>query len=83
MIVTKNDILFWIGIVTGIWFAWTGTVWTYWAALIIAYPAGLASLLIWTKTKSEKKRRTKYIPIILAVGLIVSLSSLTYLLIFD
>jgi hypothetical protein len=83
MTVTRNDILFWAGIVTAIWFAWTGIVWTYWAALIIAYPAGLASLFIWMRIKSEKKRRTKYIPIILAIGLILSLSSLTYLLIFD
>jgi hypothetical protein len=68
---------------TAIWFAWTGIVWTYWAALVIAYPAGLASFFIWMKIKSEKKRRTKYIPIILAIGLILSLCSLTYLLIFD
>jgi hypothetical protein len=83
MTITRNDILFWIGILTAVWFAWTGMAWTYWAALIIAYPAGLVSLLIWMKIKPENKRRTKYIPVILIIGLILSLSSLVYLLIFD
>jgi hypothetical protein len=83
MTITKNDILFWTGILLALWFGLTGIAWTYWAALIIAYPAGLASFLIWRSIKSEKKRRTKIIPIILMVGLIVSLSTLTYFLIFD
>jgi O-antigen/teichoic acid export membrane protein len=83
MIVRKNDILFFIGITTAIWFAWTGMVWTYAAALIIAYPVGLISLFIWTKIRNENRPRTKYIPIILLIGLTLSLSTLVYFLIFD
>jgi hypothetical protein len=79
----KNDILFWLGIVTAIWFAWTGMVWTYWAALVIAYPVGFVSLFIWIRIKNENKPRTKIIPIVLVIGLILSLLALTYLLIFD
>jgi len=83
MTIKKEDLLFWLGILTAIWFAWTGMVWTYWAVLIIAYPIGAVSFLIWTKIKSENKPRTKYILIILGIGLILSISTLIYLLIFD
>ena len=71
MTIKAGDILFWLGILTAIWFAWTGMVWIYWAALIIAYPVGIVSFLIWTKIRSENKKRTKYIPIILVVGLVL------------
>ena len=83
MTIKPGDILFWFGILTAIWFAWAGMVWTYWAALIVAYPVGLVSFLIWINIRSENEKRTKYIAIILVVGLILSISSLTYLLIFD
>ena len=83
MTVSKKDILFWIGIITAIWFAWTGMVWTYNAALIIAYPIGLTSFLIWRNIKKENKARNKFIPRILVTGLTLSLLTLTYLLLFD
>lgn len=83
MTIKKNDFLFWLGILTAIWFAWTGMVWTYWAALIIAYPVGVISFFIWTRARSENKTRTKYIPVLLGIGLILSISALIYLLIFD
>ena len=83
MTVSKNDILFWTGIITAIWFAWTGMVWTYNAALIIAYPIGLTSFFIWRNIKTNNKARNKFIPIILVIGLTLSLLTLTYLLIFD
>jgi nicotinamide riboside transporter PnuC len=65
MMVKKNDILFWLGIITAIWFAVTGMVWTYWAALVVAYPAGIVSLFAWTRIKNENKCRTKFIPLVL------------------
>ena len=83
MTIKKNDILFWLGIITAIWFALAGMAWTYCAALIIGYPFGLTSLFIWTRIKTENRPGTKYIPITLLVGLGLSLSTLIYLLIFD
>ena len=83
MTAKNNNILFWIGLITAIWFAFTGFVWAYWIALVFAYPFGLISLLIWMRIKAENKTRTKYIPIILTVGLTLSIISLVYLLIFD
>lgn len=76
MKVNKTDILFWIGIITAIWFALTGMLWTYFACLIIAYPFGLTSFLIWQRIKSDGKTRNKYIPGILVVGLTLSVSVL-------
>jgi nicotinamide riboside transporter PnuC len=83
MEIKKNDILFWIGIITSLWFAWTGMVWTYYACLVVAYPVGLVSFLIWQKIKTDNKPRNRFIPRILSVGLILSISVLIYLLIFD
>ncbi|MFT3680843.1 MAG: hypothetical protein QM791_11260 [Ferruginibacter sp.] len=83
MTVKKNDILFWTGIVTAVWFAWTGMVWTYWAALVIAYPVGLVSFFTWRKIKNDNRPRNKFIPGILVTGLILSVTVLIYLLIFD
>lgn len=75
--------LFWIGLITAIWFAWTGMIWTYWAALIIAYPIGIVSFILWRMIKDENRRRTKFIPIILSIGLMLSLGVLICLLIWD
>lgn len=83
MTITKNDILFYFGLLCAIWFAWLGMVWVYSAALFIAYPVGIVSFFIWRTIKNENKKRTKAIPIILAIGLVLSLSVLIYLLIWD
>ncbi|MBX7226342.1 MAG: hypothetical protein K1X55_09950 [Chitinophagales bacterium] len=79
----NNNILFWTGIITAIWFAWTGMVWTYCACLLVAYPFGLTSFFIWRRIKTDNNPRNKFIPRILIVGLTLSISVLIYLLIFD
>ena len=79
----RNTILFILGLLCALWFAWTGMVWVYWAALFIAYPIGLLGLACWFVIRAENKKRTKFIPIVLSTGLLLSLSVLTYLLIFD
>lgn len=83
MKLNKNDILFYISLLFAVWFAWTGMVWTYNAALFISYPIGIISFVLWTIIKNENRKRTKYIPIILTIGLTLSLSVLVYLLIWD
>ncbi|RZJ31135.1 MAG: hypothetical protein EOO48_02950 [Flavobacterium sp.] len=75
--------MFWTAIATAVWFAWTGMVWTYCACLIIGYPFGLISYLLWKKIKADNNPRNRFIPKILIIGLILSISVLTYLLIFD
>lgn len=79
----KNDILFYISLLFAVWFAWTGMVWTYNAALFISYPIGIISFILWRIIKNENRKRTKFIPIILTIGLTLSLSVLLYLLIWD
>ncbi len=83
MQITKNDFLFYTALITAIWFAFTGIVWVYWGALFIAYPFGIISLIIWRKfLLNENKKRTKLIPAILLLGLVLSLSVLLCLLIW-
>jgi nicotinamide riboside transporter PnuC len=82
MAVRKKNILFWIGIITAIWFACTGMIWPYWACLFIGYPIGLISYFIWRTIKKNNEPRNKFIPRILILGLILSISVLIYLLIF-
>ena len=79
----RNTIIFIFGLLCALWFAWIGMIWVYWAALVIAYPVGLISLACWFLIRHENKKRTRFIPIVLAIGLVLSLSVLIYLLIFD
>lgn len=58
-------------------------IWVYCAALFVSYPIGLVSLLLWAGIRNEQRKRTKFIPILLTVGLVLSLTSLVALLIFD
>ena len=83
MTTNKNDILFWLGIVSAVWFVFAGMLWVYFAALFIGYPFGFASYLIWKKIKAENRPRTKFIPIILIIGLSLSLLVLVGLLLFN
>jgi predicted small integral membrane protein len=83
MKLTRNDFLFYLSLIFAIWFASTGMVWTYNAALFIAYPVGIISLVMWTIIRNENRKRTKFIPIILTIGLTLSLSVLVCLLIWD
>lgn len=81
MKLSRNDILFFISLLLAVWFVLFGMIWMYWAALIIAYPAGLLSYLIFKAIRSDNKKRNKVIPIILAIGLILSVIVLIGLLI--
>ena len=76
----RNDIFFVTGLALAFWFVWAGTVWVYWLALVIGYPAGLLSLLFWFFIRNENKKRTKLIPIVLGIGLMLSLGILVVLL---
>ena len=77
----RNTLVFIFGLLLALWFVWMGMIWIYWAALFIAYPAGILSLICWFIIRNENKKRTKFIPIILSVGLGLSLTVLTCLLI--
>ena len=79
----KNNILYYLGLITAIWFALTGMVWVYWAALFIAYPVGLTSFFLWISIRQENSKRVKLIPMILVTGLILSIATLLALLIWD
>jgi hypothetical protein len=72
-------------LICAIWFAWTGMFWIYWAAIFIAYPGGFISLVLWNlgRKTDRKLKRYKLIPIILLLGLTLSLGTLIFLLIFD
>ncbi|MEO6039164.1 MAG: hypothetical protein ABIQ93_12195 [Saprospiraceae bacterium] len=83
MKITKNDLLFYLSLISAIWFAWMGMLWVYWAALFIAYPFGLLSFLLWRVIRNENRKRTKLIPVILVIGLALSLGVLIYLLIWE
>lgn len=83
MKIIKNDVLFYLAIIFAFWFCWMGMIWVYNAALIIGYPAGLVSLALWYMIKEDGKKRNKIIPIALSLGLLVSLSILVFLLIWD
>jgi NADH:ubiquinone oxidoreductase subunit 6 (subunit J) len=81
MSITKNDTLFYMALLCAIWFALAASVWVYWAALFIAYPFGIIAFLLWRYIKNENRKRNKAIPIILLIGLMISIVVLIGLLI--
>lgn len=76
MVTFKNDLLYLIALFFSIWFLGTAYLWIYWAALIISYPFGIASFLMWLYLKKDGKKRNKAILMILGIGLAISLSIL-------
>lgn len=71
-----GNIVFALSLIFAIWFLLTAYVWVYLAALIISYPFGLLSLLMWFYLKKDGKKRNNAIIIVLGLGLTLSLVAL-------
>lgn len=70
---TKNDWIALISLLLAFWFLLAGTVWVMGVALIIAYPFGLISFILWRFFLEGERKQSKLIPTILGFGLILSL----------
>lgn len=75
----KNNFLFILALLLAIWCAVAGIFWIYWFALYGAYPFGIASFLIWWNIRKDGKKRNMFIPIILIIGLLLSLGELAWI----
>ncbi len=73
-----NNILFTLGVLLALCFALLGMLWAYYVALILAYPIGIVSLIIWFKVKKDNRTRNKLIIGILIIGFILSMAMLFY-----
>ena len=64
-------------IICGIWFLFTGWLWTYLINLLIAYPVGLTGLWLWYKAKrlNPESKINKIALVILAGGFLLSVVS--------
>jgi hypothetical protein len=82
MQINKYDVLYWSALLFAVWFALSASAWTYLANLFISLPAGIISAILWFKGGSvdPNTERYKRIPIIWAVGIVVSLIALFVLL---
>lgn len=80
---TAANIKFWIALFFAIWFLITGSVWVYWGALVIAYPFGITSAILWylNRNKPGEAKRYKITGWVLLVGFVISLAVLIALLI--
>ena len=83
MKLTKNDILFNLALIFAFWFAYAGIAWAYWFALFFAYPFAITSFIIWNIIRKDNKKRNKLVIYTLIIGLVLSISTLVYLLIWD
>jgi hypothetical protein len=82
MPITNAPLKFYIGLIFAIWFALTSCFWTYFGALFISYPFGIVSYILWRQLKTENKKY-KSIPIILSIGLVLSVIVLMYYIIWE
>lgn len=73
-----SNILFTLGVLLALCFALLGMLWAYYVALILAYPIGIVSLIIWFKVKNDNRTRNKLIIGILIIGFILSMAMLFY-----
>jgi hypothetical protein len=72
----KNNLLFAVSLLSACLFAVTAAFWTYWIALFIGYPLGILSFVTWRTVYKDRKKPGRLIPVILVIGLLVSLAAL-------
>jgi len=75
---TKNDWIALVSLLLAFWFLLAGTIWVWGAALIIAYPFGFISLILWRFFLEGERKQSKLIPTILAAGFFLSLMVLFF-----
>lgn len=78
MKISFHDILFTTAVLFAAWFCLAGWLWMYYVNLMIAYPFGLAALVIWIFIKRDGRKRNRMIPVLLVAGLTISLSVLFF-----
>jgi hypothetical protein len=74
----KHNIIFYISLALAIWFTLTAYAWTYYMNVFISFPFGIISFILWQRGKKNdpNSKRYRYIAIILAIGVVVSLVAL-------
>ena len=82
---TKYNLIFYSALVSAIWFMLTSALWTLLMNLVISFPFGLLSLLLWYSGKrmDDRKKRYNTILIILLIGVLVSAASLVYFWMYE
>lgn len=82
---THSNSLAITSIVCGLWFLLTGSIWIYYANLVLAYPIGILGLILWNKSRKVNgvNRTNKAAICILASGFVLSIASLLILLIYN
>ena len=80
---TKNDWIALISFLLAVWFSLVGSVWVYGAALVIAYPFGIISFVLWRFFLEGEHKESKLIPTILSLGFILSILVLLATWFFD
>jgi hypothetical protein len=80
---TKNDWIALISFLLAVWFSLAGSVWVYGAALVIAYPFGIISFVLWRFFLQGEHKESKLIPTILSLGFILSILVLLATWFFD
>jgi dolichol kinase len=80
---TKNDWIALISFLLAIWFSLAGIVWVYGAALVIAYPFGIISFVLWRFFLEGERKESKLIPTILSLGFTLSILVLFVTSFFD
>jgi hypothetical protein len=77
MPMSRKNIYFYLSLAFAIWFLITSPLWTYAMNVVISFPFGIISFLLWKKSSSiPGEQRYRIIPKILIAGVAVSVLSL-------
>ena len=77
----KKNVYFVSSLIMAIWFALTSSFWVYYVNIMLSFPFGILSLILWSKGRKIDDRTDRYkaITIILIIGVAVSLVMLVSL----
>jgi hypothetical protein len=66
-----------LAILCGVWFLVFGIFWTYWIAVVVAYPAFFGGMYLWYKASKAGRNFLNILAlIVLMTGLVTSLAAL-------
>jgi len=83
--INKQNLIYYTSLCCAIWFALTCGGWTYFANLVISYPIGLLSFVLYAtgKKTDNNQKRYRIIKFLLMGGIIFSLLVLLGFVIFE
>jgi len=73
----KATVLYYLTLISAIWFAISSMFWVYYLNLVFSFPVGIISFILWEKNNQTFKNtwKNKVVALFLALGVILAIVS--------